>query len=175
MASMPQWPEPVIPVQTISETCIEKIPDRYIKPPNERPLDTKQAENGKDREILARIPVIDLAGLSSSHSGTYQATIKAISTACHEWGFFQVVNHGVSTDIIKKVKDVWRGFFGLSMEKKQVYANSPLNYDGYGSRVGVEKSAILDWGDYFFLSLLPTHSTICDDKWPEEPVSCRYI
>lgn len=175
MASMQQWPEPVVPVQAISETGIEKIPDRYIKPPNERPLDhAKQAVNGEDRKILSRIPLIDLAGLSSSSSDTYQAIVEAISMACREWGFFQVVNHGVSIDTVNKIKDAWRGFFRLPMEKKQVYANYPLTYEGYGSRVGVKKGAILDWGDYFFLSLLPAHKRTRDDMWPDEPISCRY-
>ncbi|KAJ3709290.1 hypothetical protein LUZ61_012995 [Rhynchospora tenuis] len=173
MASMQHWPELVTPVQAISEAGIEKIPDRYIKPVNERPLNAKQAVKGMDHAKLARIPVVDLQGLSSSNLATYQATVEAISTACREWGFFQVVNHGVSLDLVNNVKDSWRGFFCLPTEKKQVYANSPITYEGYGSRLGVEKSAILDWGDYFFLSLLPVHKRTCYGKWPVEPISCR--
>ncbi|KAJ1704556.1 hypothetical protein LUZ63_004335 [Rhynchospora breviuscula] len=173
MASMQHWPEPVTPVQAISEAGFEKIPDCYIKPVNERPLNAKQAGNCTDRAKLVRVPVVDLKGLSSSNLATYQATVEAISTACREWGLFQVVNHGVNVDLVNNVKDSWRGFFCLPTENKQVYANSPITYEGYGSRLGVEKGAILDWGDYFFLSLLPAHTKTCYDKWPVEPISCR--
>ncbi|WOL01499.1 hypothetical protein Cni_G10215 [Canna indica] len=44
------------------------------------------------------------------------------------------------------------------MEEKQVYANDSKAHEGHVSRLGVNKEAILDWGDYFFLHLLPVPS-----------------
>ncbi|ONK77057.1 uncharacterized protein A4U43_C02F2650 [Asparagus officinalis] len=100
--------------------------------------------------------------------------MKAISDACKEWGFFQVINHGVSLDLVAKMRTVWREFFHLPVEAKKKLANSPKTYEGYGSRLGVEKGAILDWGDYYFLHVLPEHVKNYD-KWPANPESCREI
>jgi isopenicillin N synthase-like dioxygenase len=73
-----------------------------------------------------------------------------------------------------RAKEVWREFFQLPMEMKQKYSNSPKTYEGYGSRLGVQKGAILDWSDYFFLNFLP--SSIRDhEKWPTLPSHHREV
>ncbi|XP_043714538.1 jasmonate-induced oxygenase 1-like [Telopea speciosissima] len=166
------WPEPIVRVQSLSETGLFTIPDRYVKPPSERP------------SILAsepqqvNIPLIDLGNLLAGCGGDQidhdnSATImNQISEACREWGFLQVVNHGVSVELMSRALQLWRQFFHLSIEEKQVYSNSPLTYEGYGSRLGVEKGAILDWSDYFFLQYLP-NSLKDHNKWPSLPTPLR--
>jgi isopenicillin N synthase-like dioxygenase len=74
---------------------------------------------------------------------------------------------------MKRTSEVWREFFNLPEEVKQEYANTPATYEGYGSRLGVEKGAILDWSDYFFLNYMPV-SLRNQNKWPATPASCRY-
>ncbi|KAJ3680871.1 hypothetical protein LUZ60_015360 [Juncus effusus] len=175
MANLQGWPEPVIPVQNIFESGITTIPEQYIKPPTERPINLNQSLTDKNNDqTVPQLPIIDISGLSSNNATVCRATMHAISTACREWGFFQVVNHGVSLDLVNNVKKVWRAFFELPKEKKQVYANSPVTYEGYGSRTGTEKGAILDWGDYFFLNILPERIKTCD-KWPDQHILCREI
>lgn len=162
-----EWPEPIVRVQALSESGVTTIPDHYIKPPSERPTATSPSHSSGGPNI----PVIDLRGLAGG-AAECRATIRAVSDACREWGFFQVVNHGVSPGLVAKTRDVWRGFFRLPTEAKQAYANTPMTYEGYGSRIGVQKGAILDWGDYFFLNLLPK-SIQNQEKWPAVPASCR--
>jgi len=100
--------------------------------------------------------------------------MEAIGDACKNWGFFQVVNHGVSIDSVKRMREAWREFFDLPMEEKKFYANSPVTYEGYGSRLGVEKGATLDWSDYYYLNLLPNDMKNLE-KWPEMPRHLRYV
>ncbi|KAI7756333.1 hypothetical protein M8C21_025767 [Ambrosia artemisiifolia] len=100
--------------------------------------------------------------------------MEMVSEACREWGLFQVVNHGVREELMAATRRVWREFFSLPMEMKQEYANTPETYQGYGSRVGVEKGAKLDWSDYFFLHFLPL-SLRNPSKWPANPHSCREL
>lgn len=78
----------------------------------------------------------------------------------------------MSHDLITRMREVWREFFQLSVEEKQKYANTPATYEGYGSRLGVDKGIKLDWSDYFFLNYLP-HSLRDHNKWPTLPLSCR--
>lgn len=162
------WPEPVVPVQSLSESGLSTIPDQYIKPPSDRPsLLTPYKHNQHS------IPVIDLSGLMDDVAGC-RATMQAISAACREWGFFQVVNHGVSVELMERVRETWRAFFKLPTKEKQAYTNSPKTYEGYGSRLGVEKDATLDWGDYYFLNLMPESVRSHETHWPAQPCSLRY-
>jgi hypothetical protein len=166
LKSQKDWPEPIIRVQSLSEGCIDSIPDRYIKPPTDRPF----VKSSSYDDI--NIPIIDLGGLNSDDLDVQDSTLKQISDACHDWGFFQIVNHGVSHDLMDKARETWREFFHMPMEMKQQYANSPTTYEGYGSRLGVQKGAILDWSDYYFMHYLP--SSVKDyKKWPSSPPSCR--
>lgn len=161
------WPEPVVRVQSLSESGQPVIPDRYIKPPTDRPSFTSYPPD-------INIPIIDLAGLTNDDVTVRETTLKEISTACREWGFFQVINHGLSGELVDGVREIWREFFHESMEVKQKYANSPKTYEGYGSRLGLQKGAILDWSDYYFLHYLP--SCLKDhNKWPEKPPSLREV
>ena len=165
MNNLHDWPEPIIRVQSLSESGLPIIPDRYIKPPPDRP-----SLNPENSDV--NIPIIDLTGLSEDENTLPATTLDQISLACREWGFFQVVNHGVSPGLMDRAREAWRSFFHLPMEIKQAYANSPKTYEGYGSRLGIEKGAILDWSDYYFLHYLPL--TLKDyNKWPASPDSCR--
>ncbi|KAK7311209.1 hypothetical protein RJT34_09195 [Clitoria ternatea] len=161
------WPEPIVRVQSLSETCIGSIPDRYIKPSNDRPaIDSSFGD--------ANIPIIDLGGLYSGDPDARASICSKISEACKEWGFFQITNHGVSPDLMDKARETWRQFFHLPLDVKQQYANSPKTYEGYGSRLGIEKGAILDWSDYYYLHYLPL-SLKDYNKWPALPPSCREV
>lgn len=164
--SLKDWPEPVVRVQTLAESGMLSIPKEYVKPTLERPV-LSRPNTATDLNI----PIIDMAGLGGDEGAAREA-IRRISDACAEWGFFQVRNHGVSPDLLRRTRSVWREFFKLPLEVKQVYANSPSTYEGYGSRLGVEKGAVLDWGDYFFLHLLPLSARDVN-KWPALPLSCR--
>ncbi|XP_037484349.1 probable 2-oxoglutarate-dependent dioxygenase At3g111800 [Triticum dicoccoides] len=157
------WPEPVVRVQSLSESGAATIPDRYVKPAHDRPSVNDGTTSGS-----VSIPVVDL----SSPDGS-AATARAVSEACREWGFFQAVNHGVPRDLLRRARAAWRGFFRLPVEAKQRYANSPATYEGYGSRLGVERGAVLDWGDYYFLHLRPPGSLSAADKWPHLPPDLR--
>lgn len=181
--SSEDWPEPIVRVQSLSESGLCEIPDRYIKPPPERPTSTLiKSEEVKKDDI--NIPIIDLEGLygfgenryymSKNNNNQKKVVAEQISEACKEWGFFQIVNHGVKPELLEQTRQVWREFFQLPMEKKQVYANSPKTYEGYGSRLGVEKGTLLDWVDYYYLHYLPL-SLKDYNKWPSQPSNSRFF
>ncbi|KAK8546375.1 hypothetical protein V6N13_067600 [Hibiscus sabdariffa] len=167
---MLSWPEQVVRVQSLSESGIRTIPNQYIKPLTERSV----FKPGSQVHQHADIPVIDLHNLFHKDPALHLDTLSRISAACRDWGFFQAVNHGVSHELMGRACQVWRDFFNLPLEMRQEYANTPATYEGYGSRLGVEKGAILDWSDYFFLHYLPV-SLRNQNKWPEQPSSCREV
>ncbi|KAI6675214.1 hypothetical protein NL676_003120 [Syzygium grande] len=174
-SSLQSWPEPIVRVQALSESGITRIPEGYVKPPSERPSPVPNftPRDHDHTHDSINIPVIDLAGIMSSGDGS-TPLLERISYVCQEWGFFQVVNHGVSVELMGAAREVWREFFRLPVEAKQEYANNPCTYEGYGSRIGVERGATLDWCDYFFLHYLP-RSVRNPSKWPALPLSCREL
>ncbi|NP_001311537.1 protein SRG1-like [Capsicum annuum] len=169
MSLLPSWPEPIIRVQSLSKSGIRKIPHRFVKPPSDRPCNIMDITT-----TSINIPLIDLENLNSPNDSVRQETIDHISHVCREWGFFQVANHGISHELMEKTRAVWHEFFQLPLEEKQKFANLPMTYEGYGSRIGVEVGAKLDWCDYFFLHYLP--QVLKDEnKRPCLPVSCRKV
>ncbi|XP_057523213.1 jasmonate-induced oxygenase 2-like [Amaranthus tricolor] len=163
-----EWPEPIVRVQSLFESGLDRIPDRYVKPEKERPVIEPVVEDGVD------IPLIDMSDLFSSDPEKIQATREKIGEACRVWGFFQAINHGVPPGLMDQARQSWRDFFHQPMEEKQKYANNPTTYEGYGSRLGVEKDAVLDWSDYYFLHYLP--SNLKDHKkWPAQPSYHREV
>ncbi|KAJ8570888.1 hypothetical protein K7X08_037860 [Anisodus acutangulus] len=168
MSRLESWPEPIIRVQELSESGIEEIPEHFVKLPVDRPCFKETTTSH------VNIPLIDLENLKSSDESVRGETIELISQACRDWGFFQVVNHGVSHELMANARGVWSEFFHLPLEEKQKFANSPVTYEGYGSRLGVVKGAKLDWCDYFFLHYLP-EKLKDENKWPSLPISCRKI
>ena len=168
MNKLQDWPEPIVRVQSLSDSGIPLIPERYVKPILQRPSVNPTTSND------VNIPVIDLARLYGDDHALRATILDQISIACREWGFFQVINHGVSPQLMDRAREVWRQFFHSPMEVKQAYANTPKTYEGYGSRLGVEKGAILDWSDYYFLHYLPL--PLKDyNKWPAITADCRCV
>eukprot|EP00249_Psilotum_nudum_P015182 c25204_g1_i1 orf=14-1252(-) len=157
---IPEWPEPIHRVQVLAESGLDCVPPRYIKPESERPYVWQQED--EDLEI----PIIDLSGLQDENRR--HLTLAELGHACEEWGFFHIINHGIPLPIVQRLKMVAKQFFELPLEEKQAYANNPSTYEGYGSRLGVDKDVALDWCDYFYLNVLPT--CIRDmSKWPSRP------
>ncbi|KAL5220020.1 hypothetical protein ABZP36_024733 [Zizania latifolia] len=176
---MQEWPEPVVRVQALAESGLAAIPCCYVKPPCDRPaaheLGNRASDGDGDGDERSAhypsgisIPVVDLGG----DDGDIE---EAVAAACREWGFFQVVNHGVQPELMSAAREAWRGFFRQPLPAKQQYANSPRTYEGYGSRLGVEKGAILDWGDYYFLHLWPETAKSPAKYWPSNPGDCKEV
>ncbi|XP_010487452.1 PREDICTED: protein SRG1-like [Camelina sativa] len=163
-----KWPELIVRVQSLAESNLTTLPDRYIKPPSQRSQTT--IINHQPEAAALNIPVIDLDSLFSGNEDDK----KRISEACREWGFFQVINHGVKPELMDAARETWRSFFNMPVEAKEVYSNSPRTYEGYGSRLGVEKGAILDWNDYYYLHFLPLPLKD-SNKWPSLPFNIREV
>jgi isopenicillin N synthase-like dioxygenase len=80
----------------------------------------------------AAVPVIDIAGLASDAGGSdAQDAVAAIARACREWGFFQVVNHGVPEHLPRKVLQMAAGFFAQPQSVKDRILRTRENPWGY--------------------------------------------
>ena len=68
---------------------------------------------------LPQVPVVDVGGLRSNRRSDLEALAFAIGAAARKTGFFSIVNHGVSPDLIADVFAQARTFFALTRDEKE--------------------------------------------------------
>ncbi|KAL5137178.1 Protein SRG1 [Glycine soja] len=79
------------------------------------------------------------------------AELDKLFTACKDWGFFQVANHGVSSQQREKLKLEIEKFFKLPIEEKKKYQIRAGDVQGYGTI----KSLTGGGGDRFYMVINP--------------------
>ncbi|KAK7256920.1 hypothetical protein RIF29_30506 [Crotalaria pallida] len=138
------------------------VPERYIRSPEEM-------ENNKIMHHLSPfIPLIDFGLLKK---GDKEELLK-LDFACKEWGFFQLVNHGVE-ELMITMKDTTMKFFNLPLEEKEKYAMQE-DMQGYGHIQVQNDDQKLDWSDALLLFTQPARQ-ISPSVWPENPVGFKDI
>nr|ABN79672.1 flavonol synthase [Rudbeckia hirta] len=140
------------------------IPREFIRLENEQPATTTI------QGVVLEVPVIDLSNLD------HQSLVASISEASKSWGIFQVVNHGIPSELISELQKVGKEFFELPQEEKEVIAK-PIGYqgvEGYGTKLRKEVEGKKGWVDHLFHRVWPP-STINYHFWPKNPPSYREI
>ncbi|RYR53860.1 hypothetical protein Ahy_A06g029110 [Arachis hypogaea] len=94
------------------------------------------------------IPIIDVSLLSSS-----EPEIKKLRYALTLAGYFQTIGHGMSTSYLHKICQVLKKIFQLPVEKKQKYARSANDSEGYGNDKINRRCSL----------------------WPQNPIDFRYF
>lgn len=75
--------------------------------------------NGQDNTVVeCELPLIDLNGLKSCNVRERLACTAAICKAASEWGFFQVINHGINPDLLRNMREEQIKLFRVPFEKK---------------------------------------------------------
>ncbi|KEH40744.1 flavonol synthase/flavanone 3-hydroxylase [Medicago truncatula] len=157
-----------------------EIDQDFIQPPEHRPkLSIIEAEN---------IPVIDLSPILDDSNNVknplvIDELVRKIGSACKEWGFFQVINHGAPLESRQRIESVGKKFFGQKMEEKKKVRRDIVNVMGYYETEHTKN--VRDWKEVFDFtvkeSTLVPASIDPDDKevthwynqWPEFPLEMR--
>ncbi|KAJ4913154.1 Gibberellin 20 oxidase 1 [Raphanus sativus] len=111
------------------------IPSQFIWPDDEKPcLEAPELD----------VPLIDLQNfLCDSHS-TLDAS-RLISEACNKHGFFLVVNHGISEQLISDAHEYMSRFFDMPLSEKQRIQRKAGESCGYASSFTGRFSTKLPW------------------------------
>ncbi|KAK9270918.1 hypothetical protein L1049_026505 [Liquidambar formosana] len=102
------------------------------------------------------IPTIDFSLLTSGTPHQRSKVVQDIGEACCEWGFFMVINHGVSERLRDEMVKVCQSFFDLTEEEKREYAGKQLlDPVRWGTSFNVNVDKTLFWRDYLKVHVHP--------------------
>ncbi|MCL7050296.1 hypothetical protein MKW94_014419 [Papaver nudicaule] len=136
-------------VQELAKQSLADVPDRYLR---------KEQDPQSDVSVINQtLPVIDLHDLTSPESIVSELELERLHSACKEWGFFQVVKHGVDISLLEKVKSEIQGFFNLPMDEKKKFWQEEGDLEGFGQVFIQSEDQKLNWGDMFYVRTLPEH------------------
>ncbi|XP_059664397.1 hyoscyamine 6-dioxygenase-like [Cornus florida] len=153
-------------VKLISSWCkdVQSIPKNYVQPPDLRP-----------GELIFPVksgPVVDLSkALGQDRAGT----IQQIMQAGQEFGFFQVINHGVSGSLMQDAKSVLKEFFDMPDEvKSSVFTpDASKKCRLYSSSAIYLNEEILYWRDNLTHPCHPLED--CVQLMPGKPTRYREV
>lgn len=115
-----------------------EVDPAFIQDLEHRPkLETVEADD---------IPLIDLSPLES-HPAALETLVAEIGDACKNWGFFQVINHGVPLQFRQKIELVSKEFFALSKEEKKEVGRDEVKPTGYYDTEHTKN--VRDWKEVF--------------------------
>ncbi|KAI3849243.1 hypothetical protein MKX03_001642 [Papaver bracteatum] len=140
-------------VQELAKQSLAQVPDRYIRNDQDTLRDNVTVTSMIDQSV----PVIDLQKVLSPEPKIGELELERLHSACKEWGFFQVVNHGVDNLLVDKLKTDIEGFFKLPMDEKKKFWQEEGDIEGFGQAFVHSEDQKLDWADMFYMLTLPRH------------------
>ncbi|KAJ1694412.1 hypothetical protein LUZ63_011110 [Rhynchospora breviuscula] len=154
-------------VRHLCDTGVTKVPSRYILPAPDRPHIVRCGDSTSSHNL--KLPIIDLSLL---HTPKRAMALEALSMACKEYGFFQVVNHGIPCEVIEDMTDVSKRFFGMPYDEREKYMSSDLRSPvRYGTSFNQIKDRVFCWRDFLKLNCQPLESVL--PFWPSSPADMR--
>ncbi|KAL8459389.1 hypothetical protein ACS0TY_036763 [Phlomoides rotata] len=96
---------------------------------------------------MATFPVINMEKLNGEERG---AVMEKINDACENWGFFEVVNHGIAPEFMDTVERLTKEHYKKCMEQRFKGMVASKGLDAVESEIDD-----LDWESTFFLRHLP--------------------
>ncbi|KAJ0976843.1 hypothetical protein J5N97_012317 [Dioscorea zingiberensis] len=180
---------PNVPCMLFTPICPHSLSFRPVILPDSAQLELKIPEgtrsnawvsfDGKRRQQLSRgdsvrismsqhpLPTVNkfdqtVIDFSKLDGDERDIALAEIANGCEKWGFFQLVNHGISTELLERVKKVCSECFKLEREQRFKGSN-PVHLLNNLVDQGEQGKRLedIDWEDVFLL-----HD---DNQWPLNP------
>ncbi|THG20337.1 hypothetical protein TEA_009568 [Camellia sinensis var. sinensis] len=148
---------------------VNTVPQKFVFPPEERPGDLPAP-------LCKGIPVIDLQQSGGHHDRA--DLLHQIIKASQELGMFQVINHGVSEELMDDTMSLFKEFLDMPEEDKASYCSEDITksfmlYTGSSNSNLNKKGSGTYWKDSVKHSCHPLEDHI--QSWPEKPARYREV
>ncbi|KAI3734226.1 hypothetical protein L6452_13690 [Arctium lappa] len=128
-------------------------PDHHIK--QQRSFDRCETEIMEECEL----PFVDLCGLWSENEEERASCASEICKASAEWGFFQIVNHGISLELLRKMRVKQMELFKAPFERKAASGLLDNSYR-WGNRTATCPNQ-LSWCEAFHVPITKISDDTC--------------
>ncbi|KAL2334632.1 hypothetical protein Fmac_015845 [Flemingia macrophylla] len=161
IAELKAFDETKIGVKGILESGVTKIPRMFY---------SAKVEDHTETSAKLSLPIIDLQDIDTNSSLRAEAVDK-IRSASKEWGFFQLVNHGIGVEVLDEMICGVRRFHEQDGEvRKEFYSRDNNKRVRYFSNGTLFQDPAANWKDTISFFMTP------DPPSPEEiPAVCRDI
>lgn len=153
-----------IPTTLTSLSQRNSINPEFVRDEDERP---KTGYN----QFSNHIPVISLAGING---GDRPEICRKIVAACEDWGIFQVVDHGVDSELVAEMTRLAREFFALPPEHKLRFDMSGGKKGGFIVSSHLQGEAVQDWREIVTYFTYPIEARDYG-QWPDKPEAWRGV
>ena len=151
-------------VKGVLDAGVEKLPRIFVHGHN------KEEEKCGNDKFQSSIPVIDIGGVFEDQVSQSEI-VEKLCDACENWGFFQVVNHGIPARVMDEMLEGIRKFHEQDAEmKRPFYTRDWTKSIVYNSNYDLYESEAALWKDTITCKMAPLHPQ------PEElPLVCRFV
>ncbi|KAJ0967288.1 hypothetical protein J5N97_024205 [Dioscorea zingiberensis] len=145
-------------VKGLVDAGVTKVPQFFIHPTNPPITYT-------DTDHQIKIPVIDMKDIDTRR----KEVVEKVKNAAEMFGFFQVVNHGMSQELMDEIVDGVKRFFEEDVEVKKKYYTRDINKKvKHNSNFDLYTSPAANWRDTVFCNMAPE-----PPEAEELPLACR--
>ncbi|XVE65862.1 hypothetical protein DITRI_Ditri08aG0033500 [Diplodiscus trichospermus] len=135
-------------VKGLADAGIVNIPKIFRRPPEEL-----AAEELNSYKTNINVPIIDLSNIQDS--SRRKEIVDEVRIALAQWGFFQVINHGIPLSVSDEMIDGVRKFNEQDLElKREFYSRDATKKVKFNSNFDLYNSRTADWRDTLSLSSL---------------------
>lgn len=132
-------------VKGLVDSGIKSVPSIFIRPPDEL------SEDLKTPSVKREVPVISIEGIGRKER--YDEIVKEVLYASENWGFFQVVNHGIPLEVLDNMLHGNQMFHEQDTETKQEFYSRDLSRQVlYTSNFDLYQSRTASWRDTLTIS-----------------------
>ncbi|KAL3635891.1 hypothetical protein CASFOL_020438 [Castilleja foliolosa] len=116
--------------------------------------------NEREPEIhYEALPLVDLKGLTSNDDNERAQCVAQIVSASSEWGFFQVVNHGISPKLLNQMRREQMELFDTSFSRKSTCGL--LNNSYRWGTASATSPQDFSWSEAFHIPLTKISDKTC--------------
>jgi isopenicillin N synthase-like dioxygenase len=125
--------------------------------------DLDQHPTAESLQIYDSVPVIDVGSLVT---GSSEFAVTELAKAAREWGFFQIVNHGIPQKLVDAVTELTQKFFQLpTAEKSEVMRRRGSPWGYYNNELTKNQRDKKEVFDYTTEGADPVYGA--SNQWPD--------